>query len=397
MSGSTVPTIWDVCLTHDPVYGGIHRSVCNFARALDGRILSFDDGAVDRAEGWREDPPVVRVACRPRPWNRACHWVSGGMAAEAGRAVAGADLLVVHSLFRGHAPWAAEWCRAHGRPYLSVLEGCLDPWGLANRALAKRLWLTARGRKFFAGAARVIAATSREAAKAAEWVPAERLAVVHWPVALPSADGRDEARRAFRAARGIPADARVLLFVGRLHPMKRPTHLVEAFLRAGVPGCHLVVAGMEEGVSIASLEALVPPDAAGRVHVTGPLAAADVVAACHAADGFVSLSHRENFGYALAEALACGLPVIVTPGHDLAHDIAADGRQGFPCGWLLPDDTAATAIAAIREFAAMPAARLEAIGAAGRAWVADHLAFDRFRDTVRGLAAEAIAVPGGRR
>lgn len=389
-------TIWDVCLTHDPVYGGIHRSVCNFARALDAGILSFDDGAVDRA-GLREERPVVRVACRPRPLNRACHWVTPAMATAAERAVAGADLLVVHSLFRGHAPWAARWCRDHDRPYFSVLEGCLDPWGLANRALAKRLWLAARGRPFFADAAKVIAATSREAAKAESWVPAGRLAVAHWPVTLPSATGRDAARQAFRAARGIPEQARVLLFVGRLHPMKRPAHMVEAFLRAGVPGCHLVVAGMEEGVSIASLEGLVPPEAAGRVHFTGPLAAADVAAALHAADGFISLSHRENFGYSLAEALACGLPVIVTPGHDLAQDIAGAGLHGFPCGWLLPDDTAATAIAAIRDFAATPAARLEALGAAGRSWAADHLSFDRFRDALRGLAADAVAPSRGRR
>ena len=107
MSRSHAPAVWDVCLTHDPVYGGIHRSVCNFAAALDGRILSFDDGAVDRS-GSREERPVVRVACRPLPWNRSCHWVSRSMAAEAGRAIAGADLLVVHSLFRGH-----EIGRAH--------------------------------------------------------------------------------------------------------------------------------------------------------------------------------------------------------------------------------------------------------------------------------------------
>jgi glycosyltransferase involved in cell wall biosynthesis len=389
-------SIWDVCLTHDPVYGGIHRSVCNFARALDAGILSFDDGAADRT-GLREERPVVRVACRPRAINRACHWVTPAMAAAADRAVAGADLLVVHSLFRGHAPWAARWCCDHGKPYFAVLEGCLDPWGLAQKALAKRLWLATRGKTFLGAASRVVAATGREAAKATPWVPRERLAVVHWPVALPSAAGRDAARQAFRAAHGIPDEARVLLFLGRLHPMKRPAHMVDAFLKAGVPECHLVVAGMEEGVSVASLEGLVPPEAVGRVHFTGPLAGSDVAAALDAADGFISLSHRENFGYSLAEALARGLPVIVTPGHDLAHDIAGDERHGFPCGWLLPDDTAETAVAAIRDFATAPAARLEALGAAGRAWAAEHLSFDRFRDALRGLAAEAVAAPRGRR
>ncbi|MFM9058018.1 MAG: glycosyltransferase [Planctomycetaceae bacterium] len=386
---------WDVCLTHDPVYGGIHRSVCNFARAFEGRILSFDDGAVDRS-GSREERPVVRVACRPRALNAACHWVTPRMAAEAARAVAGADLLVVHSMFRGHAPWAARWCRAHRKPWLSVLEGCLDPWGLQKNAAAKRLWLATRGRPFFAGASRVIAATHRERAKAAAWVPADRMAVVHWPVELPSATGREADRSAFRNAHGIPESGRVLLFVGRLHPMKRPAHTVEAFVRAGPAAGHLVMAGMEEGVSIASLRALVPPEAAGRVHVVGPLAGADLAAAFHAADGFVSLSHRENFGYSLAEALAAGLPVLVTPGHDLAHDVAAAERTGFPCGWLLPDDGLETAVAAIRDFAAAPAARLASLGAAGRAWAADHLAFDRFRDALRGIAADAVPATGRR-
>jgi glycosyltransferase involved in cell wall biosynthesis len=386
-------TIWDVCLTHDPVYGGIHRSVENFAAAFDGNILSFDDGAVDRS-GLREPRPVVRVACRPRPFNRTCHWVTPGMAAEAARAVAGADLLVVHSLFRGHAPWAARWCRRHRTPYLSVLEGCLDPWGLRRNALAKRAWLRLHGQRFFGGAARIVAATGREREKALAWVPADRTVVIHWPVPLPPESGGGATRAAFRAVHGIPAEARVLLFVGRLHPMKRPEHMIDAFLRAGVPGCRLVVVGPEEGVAKASLAALVPPEAEGRVHLVGQLAGADLAAAYHAADGFISLSHRENFGYALAEAMACGLPVIVSPGHDLAHDVAADERTGFPCGWLLPDDSAETAVAAIREFAAASPARLGILGATGRAWAADHLALDRFRDALRRLAEDAIAERG---
>jgi glycosyltransferase involved in cell wall biosynthesis len=242
----------------------------------------------------------------------------------------------------------------------------------------------------------VVAATAREKAKAAAWVPADRMTVVHWPVDVPSAAGRDAARAAFRAAHGIPEGARVLLSAGRLHPMKRPAHTLQAFLRAGVPACHLVMAGMEEGVSIASLDALVRPDARGRVHVVGPLAGAELAAAFHAADGFISLSHRENFGYSFAEAIAHGLPVIVTPGHDLAHDIAAGERDGFPCGWLLPDDGLETAIAAIRDFAAAPASRLVAQGAAGRVWAADHLAFDRFRDALRGVAADAMQATGRR-
>jgi len=374
---------WDVCLTHDPVYGGIHRSVCNFARALDARILSFDDGRADRSTH-RDERPTVRIAARPRLWNRGCHVVTPAMRAEAAEHVAGADLLVVHSLFRGHAPWAARWARAHGRPYWSAPDGCLDPWALRRHAAAKRLWLARYGREFFTGATTIFA-TTREQQKAAAVLQNGRSVVIHWPVPLPAIDDGAAGRALFRAAHGIPEAARVLLFVGRLHPMKRPLETVEAFVRAGAADAHLVVVGKEEGVTQTQLEASVPAAARGRVHVVGPLAGAGLAAAFQASDGFVSLSHRENFGYSFAEALAYGLPAIVSAGHDLAHELVGP-RGGFSCGWLLDGDVAGRAIDAIREWAATPPARLAALGAAGRAWGGEQLAFERFRDQLRMLA-----------
>jgi glycosyltransferase involved in cell wall biosynthesis len=375
---------WDICLTHDPVYGGIYRSVCNFARALDSRILSFDDGRADRS-GLRDERPTVRITARPRLWNRGCHVVTPAMRAEADAQVAGADLLVVHSLFRGHAPWAARWARKHGRPYWSAPDGCLDPWALRRHSLVKRGWLARYGREFFNGATTIFA-TAREQQKAEPVLGGGRSVVIHWPVPLPGLGDRDAVRAAFRAAHGIPESARLLLFVGRLHPMKRPLETVAAFLRADVPDAHLVLAGMEEGITRAELEARVPAAARGRVHVVGPLAGERLAAAFQASDGFISLSHRENFGYSFAEALAYGLPAIVSVGHDLAHELVGP-RGEFPYGWLLDGDVGGRAIEAIREWAAAPAARLAALGAAGRTWVGDELAFERFRDRLLSLAA----------
>ncbi|MGB8853840.1 MAG: glycosyltransferase [Pirellulales bacterium] len=375
---------WNVCLTHDPVYGGIYRSVCNFARALDSHILSFDDGRADRS-GLRDERPTVRIAARPRLWNRDCHVVTPAMRAEADARVAGAELLVVHSLFRGHAPWAARWAREHGRPYWSAPDGCLDPWALRRHSLAKRLWLAHHGREFFSGATTIFA-TVREQQKAAPLLDGGRSMVIHWPVPLPGLDGRAAARAAFRAGHGIPEAARVLLFVGRLHPMKQPLEMVDAFVRAEVPGAHLVVVGMEEGVTRAELGARVPAAVSDRVHVVGSLAGEGLAAAFQASDGFISLSHRENFGYSFAEALGYGLPAIVSAGHDLAHDLVGP-RGDFPCGWLLDGNVAERAVEAIREWVAVPLPRLAALGAAGRAWVGEELAFERFRDQLRELAA----------
>jgi glycosyltransferase involved in cell wall biosynthesis len=378
---------WDVCLTHDPVYGGIYRSVCNFAGALDGRILSFDDGRVDRSQVDNERP-TVRIINRPRLWNSGCHVVKPAMRADAERYVAGADLLVVHSLFRGHAPWAAAWASRHGRPCWAAPSGCLDPWALRRHWLAKRLWLARYGEAVF-NTATTIFATARERQKAVPLIGAGRSVVIHWPVPLPSLAGREASRQAFRAALGIPESARVLLFVGRLHPMKRPLETVDAFVEAGPADAHLLLVGMEEGITVAEVEARAPVGLRSRVHVTGPLAGERLAAAFNGSDGFISLSHRENFGYSFAESLASGLPAIVSSGHDLAHDLLGPSGD-FPCGWLIDGDVQAQAVAAIREWAAAPADRLTAAGATGRAWVGDELAFDRFRERLHALAAGRI-------
>jgi len=379
-----VTRAWTVCLTHDPAYAGLYRGVNDFSRALGAAVLSFDDGRCDR-RGLSAIDGAHRVACGRGFLTRDCHVMPAAARREAEVLVADADVLVVHSLFRAHAPWAAAWARRHGRRYWAVPHGCLDPWGLAQRGVAKRAWLALHGGAYFAGAERIICATQRELDKARPWLGARaRGEVVPWPVEMPSLAGREAARLRFREREGIPADAPLLLSVGRLHSMKRPLEMVRAFCEATKDRCHLAVVGMGGDLSTRDVRGAVPREAAGRVHVTGGLVGADLADAYLAADGFISLSHRENFGYAFAEALAFGLPVIVTPGHDLAHDLPCrpDGR--LACGWLLRDDSSSAVEEAIREWAAivgesaLPAA-CGSLGEVGRCWAAEHLSFERFQ------------------
>ena len=388
--------VCNVCLTHDPAYGGLYRSVQDFSRALAASVLSFDDGPVDDGRGPRvsveEDVSVRRLGCGTGWLARDCRVMSPATARRADVAVADADLLVVHSLFRGHAAWAQAWAKQHGRRYWAVPHGCLDPWGLSHRGLLKRLWLEARGRLFLAHADRIVVSSRRSLEKSLAWIPdgrsASRTVVVHWPVDLPRLDGEAVARAAFRQQHGIPESARLLLFVGRLHAVKRPVETVRAFCEAtaaaSLEHCHLAIVGMDGDLTQADILAAIPAACRDRVHVVGPLAGADLAAAHLAGDGFISLSFQENFGYAAAEAMAYGLPVILSPGHDLAYEMPAlDGR--FACGWLLGDNAHATAVAAIREWARASDATLAALGGTGRTWVANTLSFERFRDRLTGL------------
>ena len=383
--------VWNVCLTHDPAFGGLHRSVQDFSRALSAPILSFDDGRGERV-GVEAGVSVRRLGCGTGLLARDCRVMPASVARQADVAVDDADLLVVHSLFRGHATWAQNGARHHRGRYWAVPHGCLDPWGLSHRGLLKRVWLEARGRSYLAHADRIVVSSRRSLEKASPWLPdgsaADRAVVVHWPVDLPRVDERTVARAAFRGRQGIPEQARLLLFVGRLHAVKRPIETVQAFCEAtssvGQGTCHLAIVGMDGDLTQAEVRAAIPPDCRERVHVVGPLTGADLAAAQLASDGFISLSFQENFGYAAAEALAYGLPAILSPGHDLAHEMpACDGR--FACGWLLGDDARATAVAAIREWAGARDATLAAAGAVGRTWVGETLSFERFRERLTGL------------
>jgi glycerophosphoryl diester phosphodiesterase len=93
-----------------------------------------------------------------------------------------------------------------------------------------------------------------EQEKAARWIGARNAAVVHWPTSLPPVN-RAELRDQFRAQCGIPADARTLLFLGRLHSMKRVSETVASFCAAEPRKCHLVIAGPDGDVSARAIVA----------------------------------------------------------------------------------------------------------------------------------------------
>lgn len=386
---------WNVCVAHTPQHAGLYRGIEDFRRALDGTILSFDDAgrptpaAYDRGE-------VVRIECSGTLLHRRCHLLSQRAARNAAAAVADADLLIAHSMFRAHCGWTRDWAQRHGRRYWAVPHGCLDPQGMARRGLWKRLWMWSQGSAFLRDAERAVFATQRELDKARPWLPSDRgkayAAVVHWPVPLPALDGRDRARTDVRRRLGSGDDERILLFVGRLHSTKRVLETVDAFCAADPPGCHLVVVGMAGDLTAGQVAAAVPAGFQQRVHVVGELVGEALADMWLAADGYISLSMKENFSYSCAEALAYGLPVILSPGHDLAAELPM-GSGRLACGWWLPDWKQASAMQAITEWSEMfgrddsAARRALAMQTNGRVWATENLSFERYQERLLSLCA----------
>jgi hypothetical protein len=79
--------VCNVCLTHDPAYGGLHRSVQDFSRALSASVLSFDDGPFDDGRGERvnveEGVSVRRLGCGTGWLARDCHVMPAAVARQA--------------------------------------------------------------------------------------------------------------------------------------------------------------------------------------------------------------------------------------------------------------------------------------------------------------------------
>ena len=189
-----------------------------------------------------------------------------------------------------------------------------------------------------ARSSRVIALSELQRAELVEHriAPPDRIRIVPLGLDLGRFGGLD--RDAARATLGEPADAFLVVAIGRLVPIKRIDRLVRAFgvLAERVPAARLAIVG--DGAERPRLEAQVADlGLAGRVRFAGWQSDTP---AWHAAADVVALSSdREGTPLTLIEAAAAGRPVVATAVGGVA-DVVDDGRTGFV---VEPDDEASLA------------------------------------------------------
>jgi len=165
-------------------------------------------------------------------------------------------------------------------------------------------------------------------------------------------------REAFFAAYPHLRGKRLLLFLSRIHVKKGCDLLIEAFARvaASDPSLHLVMAGPDQTGWQAELEVQAQRLGIGdRITWPGMLSGNLKWGAFHAADVFVLPSHQENFGVAVAEALACGLPVLISNKVNIWREIEAD------CAGLVAPDTIGGTTHLLRTWLALPKAEQQAM------------------------------------
>ena len=364
--------IVQICPCPFPSLGGPAKTFQQFHEAVELETIAF----VRPSDGRGEKAVVpIAVTVRTRDWPGVGHYYSAS-ACELKKAevlVAQADCVFIHNFFLFPSIWTMRACRRHRVPYVIVLHGILDPWALRKSRVVKWLWLAWSGRQVLRHAAAVLCATQREREKAGMFFTDGQAHVVSWPCEIPDGAAVRLQRPRLRQQLGFSERDRVLIFLGRLHSMKRPVETVRLLAGLNEPRLKLLVVGPDWDVTRLLLEAEARRLRWDGLRVVGPVFGAGKFDYLGAADGYISLSHRENFNYTLAEAMGAGLPPILSAGNDLGWEFS---EAGF--SWQLRSYAPEEAAAAVREFLAVPDTELSRRGAAAREWVQLNLGSARF-------------------
>ncbi|MBX3372559.1 MAG: glycosyltransferase [Phycisphaeraceae bacterium] len=275
------------------------------------------------------------------------------MRGDLGRAVADADICHIHGVWMQIQHEAVRACRVHGVPYIFRPCGMLDPWCLRQSRIRKMVYMAWRLRRNLNGAAAMHFTSETERRLVAP--------LGLRPPGLVEPGGVDLSefaalppRGTFRALYPAVGDRAILLFLGRVHPKKGLDLLIPAFARVRPPGWMLVIAGPDDRDSMGAIRRMVEVERLqDDVLFTGLLRGEARLAAFVDGDLFCLPSYQENFGVAVVEALAAGLPVIVSDQVNI-HDDITRGEVGavVPC----EVDALADAIAAWTRDGALRAA-----------------------------------------
>lgn len=185
---------------------------------------------------------------------------------------------------------------------------------------------------------------------------------LHQPVALIPNGVHVPAAVADRG--GTSGGQRTLLFLSRIHPKKGLDLLLAAWrqLQSRHQNWRLMVAGRGEAAHVTAVEQLARRLSVERVEFLGPVYGEQKSAVYAGADLFVLPTHTENFGIVVAEALAHGVPAVVSRGAPWA------GLATHDCGWWI-ENTVEALTSTLDEAMGLCPDVLRANGERGRNWM----------------------------
>lgn len=249
------------------------------------------------------------------------------------------DAAVVHGLWNHASVGGGNGLFESGLPYVVFTHGMLDPWFRkqypVKHFLKQAFWWLVQG-KVLSRAEYVLFTTEEERALAhgVFFGNDYKSRVVAYGASEPVGDPWEQIRL-FRSLVPELGERPYLLFLSRIHEKKGCDLLVEAFARSALNNqdINLVVAGPDHsGLKVKLIEIAKALGVSKRIHWPGMLEGDFKWGAFLGSEAFVLPSHQENFGIVVAEALACGAPVLTTNKVNIWREI-----EEYGAGYIAED------------------------------------------------------------
>ncbi len=317
-----------------PKYGGPSEALVQMCKALlkrgiDVQIASTDAEPRGRMRFELASPTTYRDVTAiffKKQWSEAFKY-STQLARWLNQSVSSFDLVHIHGMFSHACFSAATACRRSGVPYIIRPLGNLEDRSLKQKPLRKKLFFDLGGQRMLRGAAAIHYVCESEKKRSESALGMNHGVVIPLGInretLLPLTEGRDSNGK-----------HPYILILSRLQPLKGIDVLLNAFLTARenkkLGDWQLIIAGDGSPKYQAQLTQIIQErNGEDAVTLTGWLDE-DAKARALAGASLLALpSHHDAFGLCVLEAIARGIPVLVSPHVGLASEIEAAGA-----GWV---------------------------------------------------------------
>ena len=255
---------------------------------------------------------------------------------------------------------SASILRKQGIPYIMTPRGALEPWCLKHKWFKKKLAMMLYQKRDLQKAVAILTTADMEAKHLRNIGLNPPMAVIP--------NGIDVAEYQCRSMDYLPSVKKQIVFISRINPKKGIEILINVWekMRADFPDWNVVIAGNGEEDYIEQLKGVISSKGLSDVvEIIPPIFGEAKHKLYMESSLFVLPTYSENFGMVIAEALACGVPVVTTNGTPWQE------LNDEKIGWCV-DLSEENIEKAIREALALPADELFAMGQKGSKHINDN-------------------------
>ena len=338
----------------NPAYGGPIEGVKQLGTILIGKGHRVEVASIDPPEApFLKDFPLPVYPLGPAMLHyhfssRFVPWLRSNRSQY--------DAVIVNGIWQYHSFGTWRALRNSETPYVVFTHGMLDPWFKKQYPLKHMkkwmYWPWAEYRVLRdAQAVLFTCEEERALARSSFWMYRCNEVVINYGTARPKGDAQLDLDEFFFRYPGLRGK-KLALFMGRIHPKKGCDLVIEAFAKVlgSHPEWYLVIAGPDQvGWQKGLNDRAEHLGLASRVTWAGMVSGAMKWGALRAAEVFLFPSHQENFGIVVAEALAAGVPTLISNKVNIWREIETDGAG------MVSEDTLEGTCALLQSYLEMPA------------------------------------------